>query len=56
MDEFNLIPESFRRRRRLKRWLLGFSVFYLCAVAAIGTGRVALTDVIEEAQLEIADL
>ena len=53
MDDFNLIPASYRRRRRLKRWLLAFSGFYVLVVLAIGTGKVAISDFIESARSEI---
>ena len=53
MDDFNLIPASYRRRRRLKRWLLAFAGFYVLVVLAIGTGKVAISDFIESARSEI---
>ena len=56
MDDFNLIPASYRRRRRLKRWLLAFAGFYVLVVLAIGTGKVAISDFIESARSEIDSL
>ena len=53
MDDFNLIPASYRRRRRVKRWLLAFAGFYVLVVLAIGTGKVAISDFIESARSEI---
>ena len=56
MDDFNLIPASYRRRRRVKRWLLAFAGFYVLVVLAIGTGKVAISDFIESARSEIDSL
>ncbi len=43
MAEFDLIPESYRQRLRLRRWSINFSLGYTCVIVIVVAAKVLLS-------------